>query len=129
MSKRWDKMYYLLDEQHNPVPCSQLEWAKWFSETDRHVAETHTNLHYISTIFLGLDHGFLADQPPVLYETMVFDRDGGAVSDGELDIMRRYCTWDEAFRGHEEVSALVTVMEAEAVKAEIDVMSKMKAEP
>lgn len=48
----------------------------------------------ISTVFLGLDHGW-GDGPPVLYETMIF----GGPMDQEQD---RYCTRAQAAIGHEE---------------------------
>jgi hypothetical protein len=51
----------------------------------------------ISTVFLGLDHNFSADGPPILFETMVF------LSDKEADGMtKRYATAIEARAGHEE---------------------------
>lgn len=46
----------------------------------------------VSTVFLGLDHGW-GEGPPVLYETMVF----GGPLDGECE---RYCTRAEAVAGH-----------------------------
>lgn len=50
----------------------------------------------VSTVFLGLDHGFGSKGGPVLFETMVF----GGQHDGE---MVRYQTWEEAEAGHEVV--------------------------
>ena len=51
----------------------------------------------VSTVFLGLDHGW-GDGPPVLFETLVFP---------DTKRMDRYCTWDEAVAGHERIVALV----------------------
>lgn len=48
----------------------------------------------ISTVFLGLDHGF-GMGPPQWFETMVF---GGACA-GDCE---RYATWDEAAAGHRD---------------------------
>lgn len=55
---------------------------------------------WVSTVFLGIDHGFAAllnneVAPPVLFETMVF---GGPVSDEQ----RRCCTYDEAVEMHHQ---------------------------
>jgi hypothetical protein len=47
---------------------------------------------HVSTVFLGIDHGF-GEAAPVLFETMVFG--------GELDLFQdRYATWNEAVAGH-----------------------------
>lgn len=47
----------------------------------------------VSTVWLGIDHGWHRDGPPVIFETMVFG--------GELDgDMWRYSTRQEAVDGH-----------------------------
>lgn len=48
----------------------------------------------VSTVFLGLDHQWMPDLPPLIFETMVFP---------ECDICERYSTWDQAVAGHETV--------------------------
>jgi len=53
----------------------------------------------VSTVFLGLDHGY-GDGPPVVFETMVF---GGKYSDE----MWRYATYDEAEAGHQRMLDMV----------------------
>jgi hypothetical protein len=68
---------YILDEDGQPVPCRDLmKWAMWYetSGDERKVAETFTELLWISTVFLGTDHNFFEDGPPILWETMIFDR-------------------------------------------------------
>jgi hypothetical protein len=50
----------------------------------------------VSTVFLVIDHGFGADGPPVLYETMIF----GGQYNGWCD---RYTTEDDARFGHQMV--------------------------
>ena len=50
----------------------------------------------VSTVFLGLDHRWEPDGPPVLYETMIF----GGEHDGDMD---RYCTRDAAEAGHADL--------------------------
>jgi len=47
----------------------------------------------VSTVFIGLDHRFFGDGPPLLFESMVF----GGPLDGE---QFRYPTWDAAAAGH-----------------------------
>lgn len=85
--------YILVGKQ--VVSCSDLmTWAEWLETADRHVRDTARDDVRVSTVFLGLDHGFGDDGPPVLFETMVFVN--GAEAGCE-----RYCTWDEAEAGHE----------------------------
>lgn len=92
---------YLLDG-HDVVPCEDLlEWALNFETTDRQVALTKFDQDdgtqiTISTVFIGLDHAFYEHEgPPVVFETMVFN----GKFDGYQD---RYCTWEQAERGHQE---------------------------
>lgn len=92
------RLYYILDDNKNPVAVDNLiEWAKWFEGSDRVVKQTllWPGIVRISTVFLGIDHGFSKDAKPVLFETMVF----GGVND---QYQRRYCTYTEAFAGHKK---------------------------
>ena len=78
-----------------PVPEPDLmKWAQWFEGADkRRVAKTQTLFGWVSTVFLGIDHSFLKDGPPILFETMIFR--------GPLDQeMDRYSTYEEAVQGH-----------------------------
>jgi len=63
---------------------------------DRFVKQTEKDGVKVSTVFLGLDHRFCEEGDPLLFETMVF----GGESDSHMD---RYCTWEEAEKGHEEM--------------------------
>jgi hypothetical protein len=92
---------YILDG-HKPVKCDDLfAWAKWFDDINkRRVKETKVGRYRISTVFLGLDHNFGEDGPPVLFETMVFDNEGERWRDLASE---RYSTWDEAERGHDKL--------------------------
>lgn len=92
MSEHW------ILKGHEPVPASLLEWANWFEKADRSVAQTQGDGYRVSTVFLGLDHRFCGDGPPLLFETMVF-------SDDDDEDMSRYSTWDEAIAGHERTVA------------------------
>lgn len=97
-------------EGHEPVPCTMEEWSQMFSGGDAARRVAHTDLitgGSVSTVFLGLDHRFLGDGPPLLFETMSFGTRGG-------EIQVRYSTWDEAERGHAEVVAELTQRRAGA---------------
>lgn len=82
---------------HTPVPKANVSvWADWFETADRQVARTDIGRTCVSTVFLGLDHNFCDDGPPLLFETMVFG--------GEHDqYQERYSTWDEAVNGHDRI--------------------------
>lgn len=80
---------------HTVVPCGNtLEWARWFERANRHVAETWLGLAYVSTVFLGLDHGHSGT--PLWFETAIFR------FDKSFDV-ERYATWEEAEAGHARV--------------------------
>ena len=75
-------------------------WIEWLStEPNKHVAEDFVGPYRVSTVFLGIDHGYPGPRP-VLYETMVFR--------GWADrACERYCTREEARLGHEAMLARV----------------------
>ena len=81
------------------VPCEDLRtWAQWIQQAHRHVEETHIGQVRISTVFLGLDHGF--GRVPLWFETMIFG--------GEHDqYQERYNSWTEAETGHKRAVELV----------------------
>lgn len=83
---------------HEPVPVHSLrEWARWFETADRNVMRTELiDGSVVSTVFLGIDHGWSSSGPPVLFETALF------ADDGDVNVCGRYCTWAEAEAGHRE---------------------------
>lgn len=91
---------FILNENRIPVPVDLLTWARWFETADRRVCRTEhgegDKKVIVSTVFLGLDHRFGTEGPPLLFETMVF----GGPLDQEQD---RYSTWDEAEIGHAQM--------------------------
>lgn len=67
--------YYILDKNGEPVAEPDLmTWATAFEGIDRRVKQEHVGEFFVSTVFLGLDHGW-GDGPPILWETMVFQKD------------------------------------------------------
>lgn len=102
---------YILDDQHQPVEVDVHEWARWRKEQDalgdpKRVALDTLEGVRVSTVFLGIDHGFSTDPKalPVLFETMVFVDNPAGLSEPvmvEFDqLCERYCTWDQAAAGH-----------------------------
>jgi hypothetical protein len=86
---------YILDEQHEPqLEPDIAKWAQWFESADRIVSRTTIDDDvYVSTVFLGIDHRFDDDGPPILWETMVF----GRPLDEECE---RYTSRMDALAGH-----------------------------
>jgi hypothetical protein len=79
------------------------DWMTW--RIQNRVARTDVNGVDVSTVWLGTDHNFRHDGPPVIFETMLFDYPDQ--SDRDDNPMRRYTTEEGAMRGHlEAVDAL-----------------------
>lgn len=85
---------YILIGQTPVLEPDLLTWGEWFETADRIVAKTEVGGSIVSTVFLGFDHRFRSDGPPLIFETMVFDTDGIGCE------MRRCSTWLEAERQH-----------------------------
>jgi hypothetical protein len=89
---------YILDSDKQPVAIDDPEeWAKWmFLTNDRIIATNKISRKItVSTVFLGIDHNFLQEGQPILFETMIF----GGWMDGYQD---RHTSYDLALIGHME---------------------------
>jgi hypothetical protein len=91
--------YYILDDDNNVVEAGVMEWGEWWEANSRaggrrFLARTALEKVWVSTVFLGADHG-LGDGPPLIFESMVFPLDSVADLDG-----KRYSTYAEALHGH-----------------------------
>lgn len=102
-------------------PAGHLRWAEWFKTADRHVAKETIGGIRISTVFLGLDHGFDPDEAPILFESMCFapvdEKDqiktitmpNGVIETYRItqeelsEFTERYSTWQEAEEGHRRI--------------------------
>jgi hypothetical protein len=88
--------HYILDG-HRAIKTDLMTWASWFENVkDRHVADEKVGDVRVSTVFLGLDHAWGGNEPPQIFETMVF----GGELDQEMD---RYSTWEQAEIGHQNM--------------------------
>ena len=76
-------------------------WSKAFSTMDRVVGKTEIGGMKISTVFMGLDHNFRFDGPPILFETMIF---GDIEDTGD---QWRCSTWMQAEAMHQKACDLV----------------------
>ena len=82
-----------------------MEWGKDFENKDIHLVKQDTlaNGYFVSTVWLGLDHGMLGSVRPLIFETMVFRKGkDGVIKYNELD-MSRYSTEQEAIEGHNQM--------------------------
>lgn len=83
-----EKWYRLIDREVRQ--CKSMEDIIEASKNRWHY-RTEVSGKVVSTVFLGLDHNFSGEGPPVLFETMVFP---------DQDICVRYRTFEEAVKGH-----------------------------
>lgn len=101
--------YYFLDEDGNPQPTPSIwemsleesgNYWTWL-EANKRVKETTLGDFWISTVFLGIDHSFMDNESPVLWETMI-------TKNGEfLDYQRRYVSQADAEYGHDKIVELL----------------------
>ena len=101
---KWTNDKYILDEYHQVKPADDfLKWAEWFENREnRIVRQDEENGVRVSTVFLGIDHNWSGEGPPVLFETMVF---GGPTNEDTY----RCCTWDQAIEQHRKVALSVGI--------------------
>lgn len=93
--------WYILDNNHKAVSKPVLEAAKWMEDNPNRRQVGYDELKdlngddvRISTVFLGLDHGWKSGTP-VLWETMIF----GGVND--QNYQERYTSYEDALEGHQ----------------------------
>ena len=73
----------------------------------------------VSTIWLGVDHGYRGEDEPVIFETMVYAVDAaGFATFGEWQ--RRYHTESEALAAHTELVRRMRALPAGAVRGLLD---------
>jgi hypothetical protein len=85
---------FIIDAKGRPVLCKDLQTWGQFMEESRQVCDTMVFGYRVSTVFLGIDHNFDDEGPPVLWETMVFpDLPSG-------EIQERYSSRADAEAGH-----------------------------
>ena len=91
------------------VPCTFLEWAEWSNEDpERRIIKRtylHDNAFMVSTVFLGLNHGF--GGVPLWFETMIFPKNAevikGTPFESEVDFFQtRARTYSQSLKGHQQ---------------------------
>jgi len=94
-------------------PMDLMEWARLSEDPDyRIVAQHWVRGWMVSTVWLGIDHGFATmfsggPHIPVIFETMIFaPGDVRLAEDDELDqYQERYATEEAALAGHDRALA------------------------
>jgi hypothetical protein len=128
IKKRSGILHYKLVGREIVAVEHLLEWAQWYETADRLIAVTEVGEFRVSTVFLGIDHGYGVRDAPVLFETMVFGQPvemdffgQKRMSRESLDYQPRYSSYDEAEAGHramcEEITRLLANSEAVTAKA------------
>lgn len=100
---QWRTHFFVLDEHGDVIAVDDaLVWGWWFEHSlpQRVVAKDRVGDVEVSTVFLGLDHNYRADGPPVLWESLIF----GGPFDGRQD---RYTSRSAALEGHRRFVELV----------------------
>jgi hypothetical protein len=90
-------MKYFLNADKTYREADLIEWAEQLQNMDRHVGNNMIEGHHVSTVWLGLEHGFMGGEP-LVFETMIFSE-----HEPRTHIyLDRYSSWDKAVQGHEE---------------------------
>lgn len=85
-----------------------LAWAEWFDDANnRRVFFTNIGRGWVSTIFLGINHGMPGIGVPGWERDQWFET-GIRNPGGHIEVMERYATYDEAEAGHQRYVAEVT---------------------
>jgi hypothetical protein len=90
----------VLTEDGAVLECDFMTWARWLEKNRGHRIIQQEELaggYFLSTVFLGLDHGF--GGKPLWFETMIFEP---PTSQGNACFCERYSTLAQALAGHEE---------------------------
>ena len=107
LGKKYGNPYY--DKYGRNI--SSEKWAKLFEDYEYKVIkrDTLSNGILISTVWLGLDHGF-SGKKPIIFETMAFAKKEKTIKFGKQKVkihneleMDRYSTITEAKKGHKKM--------------------------
>lgn len=87
------------DRDGNPI--SMERWRELYADRDYVIVkqEDIDEGHWLSTVWLGLDHGWGGTLK--IFESMIFNKDPNGDSDWQDLECRRYSTLREAQEGHE----------------------------
>lgn len=83
------------------------DWATSLGSDDRIVLKTMVGKYMVSTVWLGLVHGYDEQNRPLIFETMVFDTSDGSLDsvgdDDSGEIQHRHADEEDAVDCHQRV--------------------------
>jgi hypothetical protein len=89
-------LFYKLDKNKNVIPAT-MEESNDFLKNKKGIVKQEVILDkFVSTVFLPIDHDFSGKGIPIVFETMIKDKN----SCFWLNYQERYSTWQEAEEGH-----------------------------
>ncbi len=82
-----------------------MDWGSKFEDKEYQIVKQDRIVKYfVSTVWLGINHRFMRQGPPLIFETMVFVDDE---KDPLNEYQEKYSTEEEALNGHEDVISIV----------------------
>lgn len=88
----------------------EMDYAKMgeYQREHRIIQQDKVGTFFISTVWLGLDHGY-GEGEPHIYETMIFDEseEGPSYPDWPDMYQERYSRWKSALKNHRRVLKVV----------------------
>jgi hypothetical protein len=103
-----DGRYFVLDGREI-VLTTYMQWMQWFENNsdERMIKQEPVGDCLVSTVFLGLNHSWDPQGPPILFETMVFETGKDGKRDMSGIFQQRCATYDEAEAMHAKAVAWV----------------------
>ncbi len=106
--------YYDMDGKE----ITRDEWSRTLcTDFNKHIGDDEINGYRVSTVWLGLDHGFRMSQwldkerdefyRPVIFETMIFAEEEMPAIEELYQYQKRYSTKEQALEGHKAACELV----------------------
>jgi hypothetical protein len=101
----WDDFDFGRMYDRDGEPITMRQWGMLTHDLEYKVLKQEdVGPYWVSTVWLGIDHGYEFYGLPIIFETMVFKGDRSDVE------CWRYATEAEAFAGHERMCEQVRVM-------------------
>ncbi len=105
-------------------PMSFWQWSGYGNDFEYKIVKQNTyGDFFVSTVWLGLDHDLPSNpECPIIFETMIFiEKD----REHELqDYQERYCTEEEAIKGHIEACKLANTAASKDLCGNLDFFTK-----
>jgi hypothetical protein len=88
--------YYILNPDHSITGTNDVtEWSKQMDNETKIIQRDQIGEKLVSTVFLGIDHGWGWHQEPLLFETMIFP-----IHSWNEEYCERCSTYDQAVEMH-----------------------------